>query len=122
MRELGPVEVLAQALGELRRRRRVGEVVRVRAEPDVGNRMRAGSLLDGRPGADRAGAVLAVRGEQRLERARDPDSDALPVAFMRLPETLACAAPVVELVEKPVPDEILRRREAGRRRRPRGNG
>src|SRR5262245_26577028 len=60
-REVRPGEVLPQALAELRRGRRVGEVVRVRAERDVCDGMRRVALLDVRPGTDRARAVLAVR-------------------------------------------------------------
>src|SRR6266508_5054560 len=79
--------------------------------------MRAAALRDVRPRADRARAVLAVRSELRLLCRGQADRDALPVAFVRLPETPARGAPVVELVEEPVADEIPRRRaEADRRR------
>src|SRR5215216_3005511 len=75
------------------------------------------ALGHARPRPDLAGAVLAVGGVLRRPRRTDPDGDRLPVRLVGLPEPFAGRAPVVELVEDPVPEEI-----PGRLREPGGRG
>ena len=64
----GPVEVLREALGELRRGGGGSEVDGVRAAGDVGDGVAAAAFGDVAPGADRAGAVFAVGREEGIER------------------------------------------------------
>ena len=77
----------------------------MRSERDVVNGVRVG-VLHLRPGANGARAVLAVRGEDRIEVLIKGNRDALPVAFVCLPQSVAAGAPVVERVEQPVAHEV----------------
>ena len=65
--ELWPIEVPAQAFGELRRVGRAREVIGMRAQRNVVDRVSVAALGDLRPRPNRARAVLAVGRELRLQ-------------------------------------------------------
>jgi hypothetical protein len=46
--------------------------------------------------------VLAIGGKEWLLASVEAERDALPVAFVRLPEPVVERVPIVEAVEKPV--------------------
>src|SRR5215217_7662952 len=64
--------------------------------------------VDLRPHTHSSGAVLAVRRENRIQMVIQRDRHVFPVSLVRLPESIAVRAPVVEGVEEPVADEIAR--------------
>jgi hypothetical protein len=66
--------------------------------------------------------MLTVCGEDQIEVVIDGNRNALPVAFVCLPQTLASGAPVVERVEQPVAHEVAGdAADSGRHRRASGD-